>query len=66
MDVKERIDYDIKDEKKAKKDYRKLAQKLRSRGFKKEANWIVGISKNEAEHSRKLKKIRKVYAKVCK
>lgn len=67
MNVKERVDYDIKDEKKARKDYRKLAQKLKSKGLKKEAKVVVGISKNEGEHFRKLSKIKRTLnEKVCK
>lgn len=67
MNIKERVAYDMKDEKKAKKDYRKLSQKLKSKGLRQEANVVAGMSKNEGEHFKKLSKIqRKLNEKVCK
>jgi rubrerythrin len=57
--VKGTINKDLKDEKNAKEGYRKLAKTLRGRGEKQAAITVMSISRDEADHFRRLTKIKK-------
>jgi rubrerythrin len=59
MSVKKTLSMDLKDEKKAKLGYRKLAKKLKAKGLKQAARTIIGISRDEADHHRLISKIQK-------
>jgi rubrerythrin len=59
MAFKQMINKDLMDEVHAKIGYRKLAKGLRRKGLKKQARSITAISRDEADHFKILRKIKK-------
>ena len=59
MSIKKTIGKDLSNETSAKHGYQHLAKELRKKGKKEAARIVIGISKDERDHHKKLTKIRK-------